>query len=76
MNKYPKPEEKKFVQFIFKWTGNRVPENIIFPNGKKVKIDYMRNGKILFDDGIDGKYTRTYDNNETNERTIIVEYEE
>jgi len=79
MNKYPKLEEieqKKIIQFPWKWTGNRTPEFVIFPSNKKSKVSYMRDGIILFEDGNSGSYQRTWDDNRTQERTIIIEVEE
>jgi hypothetical protein len=75
-NKYPKPVEIKSIQFTWKWRGNRTPTNIKFPNGKETKVQYMRDGIILFDSGEQGSYIRTWDDNNTLERTIIIEIEE
>jgi len=77
-NKYEKTQEteqKRTVIFPVNWTGNRVPEFVIMPNGKKVKVSNMRNSTIIFDDGSSGNYKRTMDNNETNERSITIELE-
>lgn len=77
MNKYPKPKvESKSIRFPWKWTGNRTPDKIKFPNGKETKVSYMRDGTIMFESGEIGKYTRGMDNNETNERLIVIEIEE
>lgn len=79
-NKYPKqkePEiESKSIIFQCYWKGDRKPEFVIFPNGRKAKVDYMRKGIIAFDSGDLGSYKRTLDNNETLERTIVIEIEE
>lgn len=76
-NKYAKPktEQKKSIVFSWKWTGNRTPDFVNFPSGKKVKVEYMRDNIILFEDGNSGSYQRTWDDNKTQERTIIIEIE-
>ena len=76
-NKYPKPKETvKSIQFKWYWKGKRIPEFVIFPNGRKTEVVYMRKGKIAFDCGENGTYIRTLDNNKTQERIIIIEIEE
>lgn len=75
-NKYPKSKEIKSIVFPWKWTGNRTPGIVKFPNGKETKVIYMRGGIILFESGESGSYERTMDNNDTLERTIIIEIEE
>lgn len=78
MNKYAKESkvvEKQTIQFPWKWTGNRIPEFVIFPSGKKTKVSYMRDGIILFESGESGEYARTWDNNKTKERAIIISLE-
>lgn len=76
-NKYAKQivEEKKSILFSWRWAGNRTPEFVIFPSGKKSKVSYMRDGIILFEDGNSGSYQRTWDDNKTQERAIIIELE-
>ncbi len=76
MNKYPKQIEVKTKTFSFKWTGNRTPKFILFPENIKKEVSYMRDGIITFIDNTSCSYIRTYDNNQTQERTIIVEYSE
>jgi hypothetical protein len=75
-NKYPKPVEVKSIQFQWYWKGNRTPKFVIFPNGRKTEVVYMREGKIAFDCGENGTYKRLLDNNITNERRIEIEIEE
>jgi hypothetical protein len=78
-NKYAKEKEvvvkSKAIIFQHYWKGTRKPEFVIFPNGRKSKVDYMKDGKIAFDNGSFGSYKRTHDNNETQERIIIIEVE-
>ena len=62
--------------FPVKWTGNRNPKTITTPSGKELTVQYMRDGFILFHDRTTGSYVRTLDNDETQERVIIVEYDD
>lgn len=76
-NKYAKPKEiVKTIVFDWFWKGNRTPERVKFPNGKETKVQYMRKGKIIFESGESGTYSRYWDNEKTQERRIKIEIEE
>lgn len=77
-NKYaklPEIEQKKFITFHHSWIGGRIPEFVILPPNRKVKVSYMRDNKIQFDNGSLGIYKRVKDNNKTNERSVVVTLE-
>ena len=60
------------IRFPYKWNGNRNPPTITLPGGKELTVQYMRDGFILFSDTTTATYVRTWDSDETHERTIIV----
>ncbi len=79
VNKYKTKEldnNKLSVRFPSSWVGDRIPEFVIVPVNRKLKVKSMRNGIIIFDNNTSGTYRRTKDDNKTQERTIIIEYSE
>lgn len=66
-----KPVQK--TVFFVTWKDSKIPPYVILPRGRRVKVDYMRDGRIMFDSGDVGKYVVELDNKETGEKRIRVE---
>jgi hypothetical protein len=78
MNKYAKStetEQKKTLVFPNKWIGERIPEFVTIPPERKIRVSNMRNGMIILENGLTGKYRRVRDDKKTNERIIMIELE-
>ena len=72
------PEEVEVIQkviFTTTWKNGSKPDYVFLPSGRKVMVTYMKNGKIMFDDGNYGNFFWELDNKETGEKRIRVEME-
>ncbi len=60
--------------FILEWNGTRVPEEVKFPEGVTRKVQYMRDGMLLFRDNTSAIYERLEDDFPKQPQSIIIGY--